>query len=188
MRRDRNIDAVKTAVLDLLVEGAALTMSSIADRAGVAERSLYRYFGDAHSTVHAAITERQQIAIDEFDNQDDIDPHAPLDERVALLIGRRVRLDRLLEPLDGRRTNTDTVTAKLDTEVVAAFQVELDTRPTDHELDTLLCGVLGLGSIRSMRTAFADNNDQIARAVTRIVDAILANQRPSVAPETSTST
>lgn len=56
-RRIRNREAVIQALIDLVGEGHLVpTVSEIAKRAGVSDRSLFRYFVDLRDLAHAAIT------------------------------------------------------------------------------------------------------------------------------------
>ncbi|NUS53086.1 MAG: helix-turn-helix transcriptional regulator, partial [Nocardioidaceae bacterium] len=58
-RRDRNRDAVLDAVHELFVEDRALpTVESVAERAGVSLRSVYRYFPDTRELMTAALARR----------------------------------------------------------------------------------------------------------------------------------
>jgi AcrR family transcriptional regulator len=91
LRRDRNRDAVVTALLALYREGD-LTPSAetIATRAGISVRSLFRYFDDAEAMVRAAIARQQEhlaplVALD-------IPPGLPLAERVDRFVAARVQL------------------------------------------------------------------------------------------------
>ncbi|MEZ5342400.1 MAG: TetR/AcrR family transcriptional regulator [Acidimicrobiales bacterium] len=56
-RRDRNLDAVVEAAIELIVEGhVAPGVTEIADRAGVSYRSVFRYFPERDDVVAAALS------------------------------------------------------------------------------------------------------------------------------------
>ena len=60
-RRDRNRDAVVTALLELYREGQlGPSAEEIAARAGISVRSLFRYFDDVDALVRAAIARQQE--------------------------------------------------------------------------------------------------------------------------------
>lgn len=174
LRRQRNMAAVRSAVLDLLNEGEHPTLAAIADRAGVATRSVYRYFGDADAAVRDAVEARRERAIEVFESEPEISSKAPLSERLGMLVLRRLRLDRLVEPLDGSG-GFDELDDSLDSEVRDAFAPELGGG--DEELERLLCGLFRLPSVRSMRDVFGETDQLIASATMRAASALLANPR-----------
>ena len=58
-RRAANRDAVIQAVIELFEEGtAAPTVAEVADRAGISQRSVFRYFDDVDALMRAAIDEK----------------------------------------------------------------------------------------------------------------------------------
>lgn len=80
-----------TALLGLYRDGV-LTPSAdeIASRAGVSARSLFRYFADVDDLASEAVARQQQhlmplLALD-------LDPEAPLDERIDAFVAARIRL------------------------------------------------------------------------------------------------
>ncbi len=90
-RRERNREAVVTALLDLYRDGV-LTPSAdeIASRAGVSAHSLFRYFADVDDLASEAVARQQQhltplLALD-------LDPAAPLAERIDAFVAARIRL------------------------------------------------------------------------------------------------
>jgi AcrR family transcriptional regulator len=91
LRRDRNRDAVVTALLELYREGdLGPSADAIAARAGISARSLFRYFEDIDALVRAAIARQQEhlaplYALDASADQ-------PLAERVERFVAGRVRL------------------------------------------------------------------------------------------------
>ncbi len=63
-RRQRNIDAVLDAVLEMFAEEAMFpTIEQAATRSGLSLRSLYRYFADPGELLEAAIKRSDQIAV-----------------------------------------------------------------------------------------------------------------------------
>jgi AcrR family transcriptional regulator len=177
VRRQRNMAAVRSAVLDLLKEGEQPTLAAIAQRAGVATRSVYRYFGDAEAAVQDAVEARRVRAREVFESEPHISSNAPLAERLGMVVLRRLRLDRLVEPLDGRGGVRD-LPVVLDAEVRAAFAPELDAG--DEELALVLCGLFRLSTVRAMRDVFVESDQEIASAMMRLASAMIADSRTSV--------
>ena len=173
LRRERNMEAVRSAVLDLLTDGDEPTLAAIARRAGVATRSVYRYFGDADAAVRDAVDTRRERVIEVFESEPAISGNAPLSERLGMIVLRRLRLDRLVEPLDGSGGFDDLVAA-LDAEVRDAFAPELDRG--DEELAVLLCGLFRLRTVRSMRDVFGEQDQAIASAMMRTASSVLAGR------------
>ncbi|NIR35272.1 MAG: TetR/AcrR family transcriptional regulator [Actinobacteria bacterium] len=63
-RRQRNIDVVLDAVLEMFAEEAMFpTIEQAATRSGLSLRSLYRYFADPGELLEAAIKRSDQIAV-----------------------------------------------------------------------------------------------------------------------------
>jgi AcrR family transcriptional regulator len=91
LRRDRNRDAVVTALLELYREGnLGPSADGIAERAGISVRSLFRYFEDVEGLVRAAIA-RQQAHLAPLYALD-APPELPLAERVERFVAARVTL------------------------------------------------------------------------------------------------
>ncbi|HEU5149735.1 MAG TPA: TetR/AcrR family transcriptional regulator [Iamia sp.] len=90
-RRERNRDAVVTALLELYREGEMMpSADDIAARAGVSARSLFRYFADVDDLAFAAVTRQAEhlmplLALD-------VDPDATTDERIDAFVAARLRL------------------------------------------------------------------------------------------------
>lgn len=177
MRRRRNMEAVRSAVLELLRDGEQPSLAAIADRAGVATRSVYRYFGDADTAVRDAVDARRQRATEVFESEPVISSNASVAERLGMLVLRRLRLDRLIEPLDGSG-GVEGLLEQLDVEVRAAFAPELEA--ADEELALLLCGIFRLRSVRSMREVFGESDQDIASAMMRVATALLAGNRTAL--------
>ncbi|HEU4840199.1 MAG TPA: TetR/AcrR family transcriptional regulator [Ilumatobacteraceae bacterium] len=91
LRRDRNRDAVVDALLDLIRAGEmAPSADAVAARAGLSARSVFRYFDDIDDLCRVAIT--HQLAAVRPVLHTAISAAGPLDERIAALVGQRVRL------------------------------------------------------------------------------------------------
>jgi TetR/AcrR family transcriptional regulator of autoinduction and epiphytic fitness len=91
LRRDRNRESVVSALLELYREGdVAPSTEAIAARAGISARSLFRYFDDSDALVRTAIARQQEHLAPLYAL--DIDPAAPLDERIGAFVAGRVRL------------------------------------------------------------------------------------------------
>jgi len=92
-RRDRNRDAVVTALLELFREGRlGPSAEEIAARAGISVRSLFRYFDDVDALVRAAIARQQEHLAPLYAL--DVAPDRPLAERIEGFVAARVRLVR----------------------------------------------------------------------------------------------
>ncbi len=90
-RRNRNREAVVNALLELCRAGDVHpSAEAIAARAGISVRSLFRYFDDAEALVRTAIA-RQQQHLGPLSALD-VDPAAPLAERIDRFVAARVRL------------------------------------------------------------------------------------------------
>ncbi|QYG95131.1 TetR/AcrR family transcriptional regulator [Iamia sp. SCSIO 61187] len=90
-RRARNREAVVTALLDLYRDGVLMpSADQIAARAGVSARSIFRYFADVDDLASEAVARQQEhlaplLVLD-------LDPDAPLDDRIAAFVSARVRV------------------------------------------------------------------------------------------------
>ncbi len=90
-RRDRNREAVVSALLELYREGnLGPSADEIAARAGISSRSLFRYFDDVDALVRAAIGRQQEHVAPLYAL--DIPAGAPLDERIERFVTARLRL------------------------------------------------------------------------------------------------
>ena len=91
LRRDRNREAVVSALLELYRAGTiAPSTDEIAERAGISARSLFRYFDDGDDLVRTAIERQQEHLAPLFAL--DVDPSAPFADRVEAFVAARVRL------------------------------------------------------------------------------------------------
>jgi AcrR family transcriptional regulator len=90
-RRERNREAVVTALLGLYRDGVmSPSADEIAARAGVSARSLFRYFADVGDLASEAVARQQEHLAPLL--APDIDPDAPLGERIEAFVAARVRL------------------------------------------------------------------------------------------------
>lgn len=124
LRRERNIDAVRVAVLGLSEEGVPVTMETIADRAGIGVRSIYRYFGDLEGAIRYAFELRLAEFMDRWALQRVPPPDLVFDERLEELLDQRFCLERLGRPMRGTRQfpNPD---LRFDAHVLETFEPEL---------------------------------------------------------------
>ena len=91
LRRDRNRDAVVTALLELYREGnLGPSADEIAAQAGISARSLFRYFDDVEALVRAAIAQQQRHLAPLY--AIDASPDMPFAARVERFVAARVRL------------------------------------------------------------------------------------------------
>lgn len=90
-RRERNREAVVTALLGLYREGVLMpSADEIATRAGVSARSLFRYFADVDDLASAAVARQAEHLLPLLELE--LDPEAPLDERIDAFVAIRIRL------------------------------------------------------------------------------------------------
>jgi AcrR family transcriptional regulator len=176
LRRERNIAAARSATLELLSEGVRPSLGEIAERAGLATRSVYRYFGDAGAAIGDAVTHRRNRASEVFKSEPPFGRSMPLNERLAMLILRRIRLERLVHPLAFLRV-LGASAFLLDIEVREAFFPELAASGDDEQLALILCAMFRLGSVRSMRYVFGDSDELVAEALSRLALSLLADAR-----------
>jgi TetR/AcrR family transcriptional regulator, regulator of autoinduction and epiphytic fitness len=98
LRRQQNREAVLDALVSLFEEGAFHpTTDEIAERAGLSPRSLFRYFTDVDDLAQAAI-EREITVSQRLLEQVDVEPDAPVAERVERFVAARVRLFESIAP------------------------------------------------------------------------------------------
>lgn len=91
LRRDRNREAVVSALLELYREGHLRPAAEeIAGRAGISARSLFRYFDDIDALVRTAI-ERQQEHLEPL-YELPVEVTTPLRERISGFVAARVQL------------------------------------------------------------------------------------------------
>lgn len=123
-RRERNIDAVCAAVLGLSEERVPVTMETIAERAEIGVRSIYRYFGDLDGAINYAFELRLSEYQQHWSSQRMPPPDLPFDERLEELLDQRFHLERLGRPMRATRQfpNPD---LKFDAHVLDTFDPEL---------------------------------------------------------------
>ncbi len=171
LKRERNIAIVREAVIELLAEGTEPRIGQIARRSGVTTRSIYRYFGDAQTAIVESIAHRRRQAIDVFENEPGINVGSPFEERLAMLVLRRLRLGKVIDPI-GDRLDLGEFSDALDSEVTDAFAPEL---PSDSHLAKIVCAVLRLQAVGEMRDAFDDDEVETAGAIRRLVSTLLVS-------------
>jgi len=91
LRRALNREAVVDALLDLYAEGNLRpSTDEIAERAGISPRSLFRYFEDADDLAGEAVARQQARVLPVLPVE--ATPDDPFPDRVAALVGQRLRL------------------------------------------------------------------------------------------------
>lgn len=96
--RDRNLNAVVDALLDLFAEGNLRPAADeIAARSGVSRRSVFRYFDDLDSLDRVAI-ERQVARVGHLLDLPDVG-EGPIEGRIDRLISQRLRLFEAILPV-----------------------------------------------------------------------------------------
>ena len=97
LRRAQNRDAVLDALVQLFDEGDYQpTADEIAARAGISPRSLFRYFDDVDDLARAAIERELAANADKLELR--VDADAPLEERIAIVVTKRVDLWEAVAP------------------------------------------------------------------------------------------
>lgn len=140
-RRDRNREAVVEALLDIYREGdLAPSVETIAARAGISVRSLFRYFEDIDALVRTAVISQQRHLAPLLTL--DIPLDLPFEQRLRRFVAARVRLlegigevgrvSRSLVALQPRVIEGLTeVRASLRDQLTTAFGPELAALPDD---------------------------------------------------------
>ena len=96
-RRDRNKIAVVDAYLDLIREGVARpSVAEVAERSGVSNRSVFRYFADRDEMARTSI-QRQQERVGALYHQR-VDESFSLADRISGLIELRISLFETIAP------------------------------------------------------------------------------------------
>lgn len=151
LRRLRNIEAVRTAILDLHVERAPLDLDTVAERAGVTVRSIYRYYADLDAAIDDALEARLEEAYRVWHSQVLPSPDEPLATRIDVMLGHRMEIERLGRPLRNviQKVNPD---PEFDRQVCEVFALEFSWLEGD-ELDytrAAVCYLLRPRGLRSM--------------------------------------
>jgi AcrR family transcriptional regulator len=190
-RRARNVDVVVDAMLGLLGEGRGWpSASEVAARAGLSERSVYRYFDDLDALARAAV-ETQTARADHLFQALDVPPGAGLDERIDRLVDHRVAMYEqigsivqaararaglhapIAEALAHRRRQMrDQLTGLFAPELDAAR--EHDGAPTAEDLLAALEVVSGFDALHTLRVDQGRSSARTRRIVRRAVAALLA--------------
>lgn len=157
LRRQRNIDAVHTAILTMLEEWETPTLAEVAHRSGVTVRSIYRYHEDLESAVDAACDRRTAELAEVMDALGPVDAASPFERRVGAMVTRRMQLERLGRPLRGRSPDP-VLLDRLDSESRRVFQPELDRFPGSlrKAADSTVSYLLRPRSIRSLTEPLDD--------------------------------
>jgi AcrR family transcriptional regulator len=183
-RRVRNMDVVVNAVLGLLAEGRGWpSAADIAARAGLSERSVYRYYDDLDSLARAAV-ETQTSRNDHLFQPLDVPEGAGLDERIDRLVEHRTAMFELVgavvhaararsglhsaiaEALELRRR-------QLRVQLAALFAPELAAAGSDDLLAALEV-VTGFEALQILRVDQGLSAARAKRTVRRMVAALLA--------------
>lgn len=177
LRRLRNIDAVHRAILGMLEEGHQLTVESVAERAGVAGRSLYRYYDDLQAAVVGAFRSRLEAAGEQMTAAGPIDPSLPLDLRVDHLVRRRLGLLAILGVAHGRISDDDADPwrRRLDEQVIACFGTEIGRLAPEvrHRIVPMLANLFRVSTLRSLSRMFGGDVHDTVRATTFAVESLL---------------
>ena len=97
LRREQNREAVIDALVELFDEGDYTpSTATIAARAGISPRSLFRYFDDVDDLNRAAI--ERHIASNRHLFEPDVDPSAPTAAKIDAFVEARVTLHEAVAP------------------------------------------------------------------------------------------
>lgn len=175
LRRLRNIDAVRSVILDMYEHREHPDLDTVADRAGLTVRSIYRY----HADLDAAISDALQSRVDEiyavWGAQRLPSPDEPLADRVAAMLDHRLALEELGRPL--RQTvQVTSPDPRFDAQVIEVFGPEFD-RLSDGERDVAQASVCFLLRPRQLRSMIefphhggVAPRDVIAYTIRRLLD------------------
>ena len=188
-RRNRNLDAVLDAVLELFTEdslepGAA----DVAERSGVSLRSVYRYFDDTEALVRAAIA-RNLEQVQPLFEIDDLG-EGPLEGRIERIVDRRLALYEETAPMTRaslrRASGNDLIREQLDrnqramrVQVEQMFATEVDglAAADRREVVAALDVLLGFPSIEHLRRTRRLSGRDARAVLRRAVTAVLASRR-----------
>ncbi len=153
-RSRRTRAAIVEALVDLLEEGNPQpTIEEIAARAGVAPRTVFQHYADREA-LFAAVSAHREAHLQEL--MGEIDPAAPLAERVAEVVAQRARVYEwiaagrrgalLMEPFSGSvHEALDGFRAAKRQELTRVFATEIADRP-EHEHAALIAALGVAGS------------------------------------------
>ena len=97
LRREQNRESVVDALVTLFEEGDYTpSTATIAARAGISARSLFRYFDDVDDLNHAAI--ERHIAINRHLFEPTVDATLPTAEKIGAFVEARVTLHEAVAP------------------------------------------------------------------------------------------
>jgi AcrR family transcriptional regulator len=185
-RRARNIDVVVDAMLRLFADGKAWpSAGEIAARAGLSERSVYRYFEDLDALARAAV-ETQVARADPLFLPLDVAPDAPLAERIDRLVAHRVamfdQVGSIVQAARARASLHPAIAeglarrrAQLRAQLEALFAPELAA--AEHERGDLLAALevlTGLDALHGLRVDQGRPAARTRRILRRALTALLA--------------
>jgi AcrR family transcriptional regulator len=181
LRREQNRDAVLDALVQLFDEGDYQpTADEVAARAGISPRSLFRYFEDVDDLARAAIERELQANAAKL--RLEVDPGAPLDERITAVVNRRLELWEAVAPTARAARacahRNHTVAGQLRVrrqlfrdQVAAAFAPELAKDPAALAVADVLCS---FESVELLRRDQRLGRHRAAAALTNALTALLA--------------
>jgi TetR/AcrR family transcriptional regulator of autoinduction and epiphytic fitness len=185
-RRARNVDVVVDAMLGLLGEGRGWpSASEVAARAGLSERSVYRYFDDLDALARAAVetqTLRANHLFDPLPDDGDLDTRIDrlVEHRVALYgeVGPIVHAARLRAALHAAiATGLARRREQLRAQLEALFAGELAAAGDDAAREDLLVALevaTGFDALHALRADRGCSPEQTGRILRRTVVALLA--------------
>lgn len=187
-RRARNVDVVVDAMLGLLGEGRAWpSAGEIAARAGLSERSVYRYFDDLDGLARAAV-ETQTARADHLFRPLEVPEGAGLDERIGLLAEHRTtmfdQVGRIVQAARARSSLHEPVAAalahrrdQLRAQLEALFAAELAAVGDRAARDDVLAALEVVTGFEALQALRIDRRRSVAaarRILHRAVAALLS--------------
>jgi len=185
LRRALNREAVVDALLDLYAQGNLRpSTDEIAERAGISPRSLFRYFEDADDLAGEAVARQQARVLPVLPVE--AAPEDPFADRVAALVGQRLRLfatlgkaahvSRLRAPFQPRLAESLAQARRfLRGQVQTLFGPELAALPDDRA-DATLAAVDALTSYETYQLLTEDRGfglDEVRSVLTVSLTALL---------------
>lgn len=123
-RRLRNMEVVRRSILEILDERLPLSLDTVAERAGVTGRSIYRYFGDFDAAVEDARDDLVRRLYAAWDAQELPSHDLDVRDRVEVLLNQRFDLERLGRPMRFTIQNINP-DPQFDADVIHVFDPEL---------------------------------------------------------------